>query len=318
MRIGIVARASAQQTKHNVAAELMRLVEQLVKKHEVIIELTSYEALFGPLQGQVDELALFTVSPAARAKIRSFGWMLRDRLDDGAQVLISLGGDGTMMRTCRQVVQHAPEPTEVPIIGVNLGRVGFITSVDKGDAAQTILKMLDWWETEEGDGIIIEDRSALKYSTDQVDPRSGCAINDVVLKSDGCMVNLEVMINGDLAYTSFSDGLIIASATGSTAYALSAGGTIMHPSCKGIQLVQLNSQTLSQRPIMLPEFISVKVEVLQGSAVIIADGTEVGYLHREESITCKAKQAMTFWHPPTYNPYKALREKLNWQRLPGA
>ena len=221
-----------------------------------------------------------------------------------ADIAIAIGGDGTLLGVARRLFG-----SKIPVLGVNLGTLGFLTDV----SAKDVGAMLDALNAGAYD---IENRILLEASIDGV-RHDGLAFNDVVLsKGDvGRMVEYEVFVDGDSVYTLRADGLVVTTPTGSTAYALSANGPIMHPSLAAIALVPLCAHSLSARPITLPS--SAKVElVVRGNlpARVFCDGQPCGDLLGEGArieIT-QADLTVPMLHLKDYNIFKTLKQTLGW------
>ena len=231
-----------------------------------------------------------------------------------AQLAVVMGGDGTMLGAARQLA-----PLGVPVIGINHGRLGFVTDIPVQDAADALADLLEGRYN-------AEDRMMLTGSVvrgDQV-MYSAPALNDVVLNraGRGGMIEVRVEVNGVYMYTLRADGLIIATPTGSTAYALSANGPILDPALDAMVLVPVAPQTLSNRPIVLP-----------GSGVLSMTLTALGRVETGASVhfdmqtwselqpgdrieVRRAAHDIRFLHPAGYSFFSTLRRKLDWSRMP--
>jgi len=236
--------------------------------------------------------------------------LLREDEIGDAELVIAIGGDGTMLYACRLARE-----TGTPILGINRGRLGFLADVTPDEMIASVEQVL------KGD-----------YSTDsrllleaRLDPRSGdervaYALNDVVLQrhETGRMVDFETHISGRYVNTHSGDGLIIATPTGSTAYALSCGGPIIEPQLDAIVVVPVCPHTLTDRPIVISANQSVEVSLLQRSdtkAQVTVDGFSMGSIKPNDKLRiCAAKKRLTLVHPPGYDFYGILRSKLFWGR----
>jgi NAD+ kinase len=221
-----------------------------------------------------------------------------------ADLAIAIGGDGTLLGVARCLFG-----TNIPVLGVNLGHLGFLTDV----AAKDIEKMLDAIRAGQ---FGIEDRILLEASIDGAD-HTCMAFNDVVLKMGdvGRMVEYEVLVDDVSMYTLRSDGLVIATPTGSTAYALSAGGPILHPSLAALALVPLMPHSLSARPITLPS--SSKIElVVRGNlpARVFCDGQPCGDILGDGAriLVTQGSTTVPMLHLKDYNFFNTLRQTLGW------
>lgn len=227
-----------------------------------------------------------------------------------ADVAVVVGGDGTMLGIARQLA-----PYHVPLIGINQGRLGFMTDISLDDMMPALQDMLNG-------RVAYEKRSLLQGSI----LRGGevmhdtLAFNDVVLSrgSGSGMVELRVQVDGYFMYNQRSDGLIVATPTGSTAYALSAGGPLLHPSLSGLVLVPIAPHALSNRPIVLPDSSEIVIEIIGGrDSNLNFDMQSVARLqHGDRIVVKRSEHTITFLHPQGWNYYDTLREKLHWNEYP--
>ena len=225
---------------------------------------------------------------------------------------VVVGGDGTMLSVARILAAH-----NVPLVGVNQGRLGFMTDIALRDTQKALKAILEG----EYDA---EERHILQGSV----TRQGqvlldtLALNDVVVSRGaiGGMVELTVTIDGKFVYNLRADGLIIATPTGSTAYALSANGPIMHPNLAAIVLVPVAPHALSNRPIALSDDCEVEMTLTRGrDAGAHFDGQAHITLQERDCITIRRSQHnIRFLHPRGYDYFRMLREKLHWSSLPPA
>jgi NAD+ kinase len=229
-----------------------------------------------------------------------------ERIGKRADLAVVLGGDGTMLNIARTFA-----PFDVPLVGVNQGRLGFLTDISVETMFETLGAMLS------GD-FMTEERillSSVVYSeNDRV--FAVLAFNDVVVSkgSAGGLIEFEVHIDGKYVYTQRSDGLIIATPTGSTAYALSAGGPILHPSLKLIALVPVCPHTLSNRPIVLSGDASIEIRMGKSEGARAHFDSHCHYeLRSQDRVKIKRyPKPIRLLHPRGHNYYDMLREKLHW------
>jgi len=229
-----------------------------------------------------------------------------------ADLAIVVGGDGTMLGIARQLA-----PFNVPLIGINQGRLGFITDISQEGMLPVLADML-------AGKLVTERRSLLEGAV----IRNGetifraLAVNDVVVARGATtgMAELKVEVDGHFMYNQRSDGLIISTPTGSTAYALSAGGPMLHPSLSGIVLVPIAPHALSNRPIVLPDSSAIVVEIMGGREISVNfDMQALAHLqHHDRIIVQRSAYAITFLHPQGWNYFDTLREKLHWHEYPSA
>ena len=226
----------------------------------------------------------------------------------GAQCDLALvvGGDGTMLGIGRLLAKFG-----VPLIGINQGRLGFITDIAFEDYQAVLDPMLR--------GDFEEDRRWMMQAQVMRDGRSvfnATAMNDVVVNRGATsgMVELRVEVDGRFLANQRADGLIIASPTGSTAYALSAGGPLLHPSIAGWVLVPIAPHTLSNRPIVLSDAGEITVEIVAGrDASANFDMQSLASLMHGDRITVKRSDyQMRFLHPKGWSYFDTLRKKLHW------
>ncbi len=219
---------------------------------------------------------------------------------------IVVGGDGTMLATARQFAISG-----VPLIGINQGRLGFITDVSVNEFASALGPMID--------GAYVEEcRSMLEGSVwrDGELIFEGFAFNDVVVSRGGTasMVELKIDIGGDFVANFRADGLILASPTGSTAYALSAGGPILHPNIAGWVLVPIAPHDLSNRPIVLPDSVETSIEIVAGREISVNFDMQslASLLRGDRVLVRRSPHQVRFLHPLGWSYYATLRRKLHW------
>jgi len=226
----------------------------------------------------------------------------------GAECDLALvvGGDGTMLGIGRLLAKFG-----VPLIGINQGRLGFITDIAFEDYQTVLAPMLR--------GDFEEDRRWMMQAQvvrDGLCVFNATAMNDVVVNRGATsgMVELRVEVDGRFLSNQRADGLIIASPTGSTAYALSAGGPLLHPSIAGWVLVPIAPHTLSNRPIVLSDTGVITVEIVAGrDASANFDMQSLASLMHGDRITVKrSEDQMRFLHPKGWSYFDTLRKKLHW------
>jgi NAD+ kinase len=232
--------------------------------------------------------------------------MSLDEAGKQADLAIVVGGDGTMLNIARTLAAH-----DVALVGVNQGRLGFLTDISIGTMLETIGAMLDGDFVEEARMLLAS--QVLRDASTVVDV---LAFNDASISkgADGGLIELEVRVNGQFVYNLRADGLIVATPTGSTAYALSAGGPILHPALQVISLVPVCPHTLSNRPITLSS--EVEIEILMhrcADARVHYDSHSHCELQPGDRIrVCRYPRSIRLLHPVGHNYYHMLREKLHW------
>lgn len=219
-------------------------------------------------------------------------------------LVIVVGGDGTMLSVARSLIDD-----DVPLVGINRGRFGFLTDLRVEDMLVQIDRILA------GD-FIKEPRVMLvaKVVRDGQVLHANYALNDVVIKSALRLIELEVTINNRFVYKQRADGLIISTPTGTTAYALSAGGPILHPNLHALTLVPICPHTLSNRPIAVHSDSEIEITLIQlDEAQLSFDGQfQVVLEMGDKIIVNRAQQTISLLHPSDYCYFDMLRNKLNW------
>ncbi len=230
--------------------------------------------------------------------------------DIGKQIdlAIVIGGDGTLLNVARNLADW-----QIPLIGVNLGRLGFLTDIPAENMLTDIGRMLDGdYETEE--------RFLLSASIQRHGEivHSSNAFNDVVVNKRELarLIEFETYLDGEFVTGMAADGIIIATPTGSTAYALSAGGPLLHPTLSAIVLVPICPHTLSDRPIVVSSDSVVEIAMTRKKdqrAHVTLDGQLDYPLQDEDRISVRrAPHSICLWHPSGRNHYDVLRTKLHW------
>ena len=229
-----------------------------------------------------------------------------DQMGTECDLAVVVGGDGTMLGIARELARH-----DIPLVGINQGRLGFITDVPVGQYRETLGAMLDG-EFEE------EHRSMLEGGVWRDGERifEGLSMNDVVVSrgATASMVELKIDIGHEFVANLRADGLIVASPTGSTAYALSAGGPILHPGIAGWVLVPIASHTLSNRPIVLPDLGEIRIEIVAGrdASANFDMQSLASLLHGDQVRIARSAYKVRFLHPRGWSYYATLRRKLRW------
>ena len=261
------------------------------------------------LENRSLEVLLDSLTAATMAQEKYPG-MSMEEIGSRADLAIVLGGDGTMLNIARKL-----SPFDVPLVGINQGRLGFLTDLSIHTMVETLGSMLD--------GLYMPERRMLLYvevARDNNVMFSARALNDVAVNRGvgGNMIEFEVRINGEYVYSLRSDGLIVATPTGSTAYALSAGGPILHPSLDLIALVPVSPHTLSNRPIVVGPDAVVEI-LMHRTAVARVHSDSHSHFDLQENdkvIVRRAPHTVTLLHPSQHSYYRMLREKLGWSGLP--
>ncbi|MES2354511.1 MAG: NAD kinase [Pseudomonadota bacterium] len=229
-----------------------------------------------------------------------------EEIGQRCDLVVVMGGDGTMLSAARQLAAY-----RVPIIGINLGRLGFLTDIPADVMEVDLAAVLDGAYTEEERlmlAVVVGRKRDKIFRT--------VAFNDVVVSRGGMgsMIEFEVYVDGKFVYMLRSDGLIVCTPTGSTAYALSSGGPILHPSLPAMALVPIAPHTLSNRPIVLPKSATVTVVIVKGQDPRVNFDVQSHFeLQVGDKVEIKAnRHPIRLLHPEGYSYFAMLREKLHW------
>jgi NAD+ kinase len=253
---------------------------------------------------------VFETGTASHIAFRGFTAMTPAEIGEHADVAIVVGGDGTMLGIARQLA-----PYNVPLIGINQGRLGFMTDIPLDRMMPVLTDMLGGkYESEQRsllEGEVVRDGEKIFQAL---------AFNDVVVSrgTGSGMLELRVHVDGRFMYNQRSDGLIVATPTGSTAYALSAGGPLLHPSLGGVVLVPIAPHALSNRPIVVPFSSEIVIELIGGrdTSANFDMQSLASLQHHDRIVIRRSQHAITFLHPQGWSYYDTLREKLHWNEYP--
>jgi len=231
-------------------------------------------------------------------------------MGERAELVIAVGGDGTLLYAARLVAR-----TNVPLLGVNRGRLGFLTDVMPQDLLQSVDAAL-------AGKLEADERPLLtaRLHRPGSEPAQAFALNDVVMQKHdtGRTLDFETRIDGTYVNTHDGDGIIVASPTGSTAYALSCSGPIIEPHLPALVLVPICAHTLSDRPIVVAAHCVIEVALLQRAdtqANVTCDGALLGAMTPADRLeVTTATERVTLLHPPGHDYYRLLRSKLRWGR----
>jgi NAD+ kinase len=227
-----------------------------------------------------------------------------------ADLIVAIGGDGTLLYAARLVAGRS-----VPLLGINRGRLGFLTDISPNSMLEDVDTVLA--------GRYSEDRRTLLAA--RLEKHGGgsasvLALNDVVVnkRETGRTIDFETSINGRFVNSHGGDGMVIATATGSTAYALSCGGPIVEPDLDVWVLAPICPHTLSDRPIVVRAGSKIQLRMsdrFESRAQVTCDGIALGELQQGDNLYVEgADSQITLLHPPGYDYYRLLRSKLRWGR----
>lgn len=244
-------------------------------------------------------------------ELNKLGRVADDSLGAQVDLVIAIGGDGTMLYAARRVASQG-----VPLLGINRGRLGFLTDVKPDSLEDALTAILN------GD-YSSEQRAMLEARIDLDDGEPGApmlALNDVVVqgRDSGHMLDYVTWVDGSYVNSPAGDGLIVATPTGSTAYALSCGGPIIHPAVDAMVMVPICPHTLSDRPLVLNGASAVEVRIdrrVETKAEVFCDGEYLGSQGIDGLLHIRrADVELTLIHPTGHNYFEILRSKLNWGR----
>ena len=243
-------------------------------------------------------------SPAVHAAVSDA------ELPADADLVIAVGGDGTMLYAARHAALH-----DVPVLGINRGRLGFLADVMPDDIANSVDAVLNGDYHKESrmllEAAIVRDGTVIN---------SGIALNDIVIKrcETARMLEYRTSVDGRYVNTHGGDGFIASTPTGSTAYALSVGGPIMEPHLDAIVLAPICPHTLADRPIVISGRSVTEIQLVENhgtEADVSGDGERIGPMSAGDTLRITAgEQTVTLIHPPGYDYYEVLRNKLYWGR----
>ncbi len=271
-----------------------------------------------PVQAIVDflrgagYLPVLESETAGHVKVADVAAMTIEEIGERASTAIVVGGDGTMLGVARQLARY-----KVPLIGINQGRLGFMTDIPIDRMLPVLAEILSGKAK-------AEERTLLEARVirDGKEIHCSVAVNDVVVArgSGAGMAELKVTVDGAFMYNQRSDGLIVSTPTGSTAYALSAGGPLLHPTLAGIVLVPIAPHALSNRPIVVPDTSDIVVEIMNGRDISVNFDmqTFTSLQHGDQIAISRSPDTIAFLHPEGWSYYHTLREKLHWNEYPSS
>jgi NAD+ kinase len=291
-----------------VTPETPKIIALVVRHNTAGIE--------GPVAGIIQFLqgigyrVVFEAETAAHVDVPGIAAMSATEIGQHCCAAVVVGGDGTMLGIARQLARY-----DVPLIGINQGRLGFMTDIPIERMVPALGEILKGASTAEK-RTLLEGR-VLREGAEIF---CGVAVNDVVVaRGTGAgMAELKVTVDGKFMYNQRSDGLIVSTPTGSTAYALSAGGPLLHPSLAGIVLVPIAPHALSNRPIVVPDSSQIVLEIVSGRDISVNFDmqTFASLQHGDEIVISRSPHLITFLHPEGWSYYHTLREKLHWNEYP--
>lgn len=231
-----------------------------------------------------------------------------DDIGKHCDLLIAVGGDGTFLAAARAIADY-----DIPLVGINMGRIGFLVDISPDELPEKLRPILQGRFTEEKRYLL---RTKIIRNGEVIHQEK--AVNEVAIHRwvTPSMIEIVTKIDNVFLNSQRSDGLIISTPTGSTAYALSAGGPILYPSLNALVLVPLNPYTLSNRPIVIHDSAEIEISFCQTkqiNALVTCDHIEIPEVLISDTILIKKEpNPITILHPEGYDFFQILRKKLNW------
>jgi len=248
------------------------------------------------LQPLVDEASFPADGPSERLSM--------DAIASQVDLMIVIGGDGTLLHAGHYFLGRT-----TPLLAINLGRLGFLTDTPAGNMLDVVAEAME-------NKLVRRSHFSVHAACfrDGKQVLDDVAINDVVIQrsANPRMVTFSMSIRDQFVFRMRADGLVLATPAGSTAYALSAGGAIVHPEVEAISVVPICPHTLSNRPIVVPAEDSITVTVTDCPAALSIDGKQSLTLHDDDTIVLQRGENLTLLHQPQRHYYEVLRNKLHW------
>jgi NAD+ kinase len=273
-----------------------------LRSEEIAASLRELSALLGKRGCEV----MIEAETASGIGAKGFDY---EAIGKSADLAVVVGGDGTMLAAARNLVRH-----RVPLTGVNQGRVGFMTDIGHADMQAGIGAILEGSYSIEERALL--DAEILRGTKSLL---KTIALNEAVVGkgAQGRLIEFALSIDGEFIYTLRADGVIVATPTGSTAYALSAQGPILHPAVPALALVPLNPHTLSARPVSVSDRSKIEIALVRAlDARAHFDGFALTDMAEGDRLRLqRSEHTIRFVHPPGYRYFATLREKLRWSEV---
>jgi len=282
-KIAVIGKYPSIEESINLREQLNILISHLQKKNfDIVLESKTQQ------QFKFDNLPSMTLKEISK----------------NVDLAIVVGGDGTMLGVARMIFDSG-----IPLVGINQGRFGFLADLNIDTMISHVDLILQ--------GDFVEDQRMLLQTSiirDDKNIYDSFALNDVVVKSGIRLIELEIYINNAFVHRQRSDGVIVSTPTGATAYALSAGGPILHPKLNAMSIVPINPHTLSNRPIAVDGESLIEIKIIHlDEAYVNIDGQIKFPLDLRDIIKVKkSNQSISILHPKDYCYFEMLRNKLNW------
>lgn len=289
---------------------MFRRIGIVCKTHEPAVK-DALEAVLRVL-GRRGAEVLVDAAGAATGAEGDYRVAAPDALPDQCDLVLSLGGDGTLLLSARLIY-----PRAVPLLGINLGRLGFLTDLAVSDIEGGLDRVLDG-------AYLAEERAVLGCEVVRGGEviASDDGLNDVVVHkwNTARLITLATYVDGQFLHSQRADGLIVATPTGSTAYALSGGGPILDPRIRALSLVPVCPHTLTNRPIVVADSAVIEIHVAterEDESRVTCDGDSIRELQPGDHVRVfRRAQAVRLLHPAGHDHFATLRAKLNWGRVP--
>jgi len=232
----------------------------------------------------------------------------QEKIEKESDLVIAIGGDGTML-SCSRIYGSK----NIPVLGINLGNLGFLTDIDPNDLTADLINILD--------GDFVEDERFFIEAQIRGSKNTFLALNEVVVHSGAVakLIEYELFVDGSFVYRQKSDGIIISSPTGSTAYSLSAGGPIIHPKVNSFLISPMFPLSLSSSPLMINADQKISISIINSgnNAELSFDSQNIVNLGETgEIFLYKSKSLLTLLHPISHNFFESCRNKLGWSSIP--
>ncbi len=259
-----------------------------------------------PVAKKLKEAARRSAKKVGTKKIQI---VLKSKLVDISDLILVLGGDGTFLSIARLMRSRS-----VPVMGINMGQLGFLTEIKRQEAVDTLKRFMD------GKTLVLQERALLEVTLER-DKKivfQGPVVNDAVISKGAIarIIGLEVAVNGRWAHDVRADGIIVSTPTGSTAYSLAAGGPILEPSIPALVLTAICPHSLTQRPLVIPDDAEVQIRLKHrpGHVLLTLDGQDVVDMKENDVVTVRRfkKHSLKLISSPTRDYFSLLREKLKF------
>lgn len=280
-------------------------------RHIGLLGRSSTDGVQDTLEALIDILSARNLNIVVETQLKSMipnadiRFAERQMIGEICDLAIVVGGDGSLLAAARSLAKH-----NLPVLGINRGKLGFLTDIRPDELAEKVNAVLDG-EYQSDKRFLLD----VEVRRDGNPVASGTALNDVVVNSGAVarMIDFDLYINGEFVYNQSSDGLIISTPTGSTAYSLSGGGPILHPRLEAIVLVPMFPHTLTARPIVVGSEAEIKLVIGNSHPYVSCDGQiRLDAAPGDSVYITRKPHRLTLLHPSGHSFYEACRDKLGW------